>query len=210
MLEEQSIKDFSAALMSKSPVPGGGGVSALAGALAACLGGMATNLTIGKRKFIPVEPMLREKLQMLIEYRDALLRCMQEDAEAFEPLSKAYGMPAETSEEKQRKQEVLERCLWQAAQPPMRILELGAAVVETLEALKENISKLVQSDLGCAAAMARACAHCAVMNVWINAQLMQEKEKAQQLYEQSNGLLIKTVQSCDAMVQKVEETLWQH
>ena len=41
-------------------------------------------------------------------------------------------------------------------------------------------------------------------------QLMQEKEKAQQLYDQSNALLIKTVQSCDAMVQKVEETLWQH
>ena len=147
---------------------------------------------------------------MLMQYRDALLRCMQEDAGAFEPLSRAYGMPAETSEEKQRKQEVLEHCLWQAAQPPMRILELGAAVVETLEALKENISKLVQSDLGCAAAMARACAHCAAMNVWINAQLMQEKEKAQQLYDQSNALLIKTVQSCDAMVQKVEETLWQH
>ena len=91
MLEEQSIKDFSVALMSKSPVPGGGGVSALAGALAACLGGMATNLTIGKRKFIPVEPMLKEKLQMLMQYRDALLRCMQEDAGAFEPLSRACG-----------------------------------------------------------------------------------------------------------------------
>ena len=210
MLEEQSIQDFSVALMSKSPVPGGGGVSALAGALAACLGGMAANLTLGKKKFVSVEPMLKEKLQLLIHDRDDLLDCMQEDAQAFEPLSKAYGMPAETPEQKKAKQEVLERCLWQAAQPPMRILELGAAVAETLEALKESISKLVQSDLGCAAAMARACVHCAAMNVWINAQLMQEKEKAQQLYEQSNALLIKTVQTCDALVEKVEEALWQH
>lgn len=210
MLEERSIKDFATVLTSKSPIPGGGGVSALAGALAACLGGMAINLTTGKKKFIPVEPMLQEKLQRLTQYRDALLCSMQEDAEAFEPLSKAYGMPVETAEQKKEKQDALERCLWEAAQPPMKILELGALVADTLDALKENISKLVQSDLGCAAAMARACAQCAAMNVWINAQLMQEKEKAQLLYEKSRALLDKTVQCCDAMVQRVEEMLWQH
>ena len=94
MLAEQDIQSFCTALISKSPVPGGGGASALAGALAACLGGMAVQLTRGKKKFIPVDEMLKAQLESLEESRQILLHCMDEDAAAFEPLSKAYGMPA--------------------------------------------------------------------------------------------------------------------
>ena len=46
---------FTEQLTSKSPTPGGGGVAALIGALAAALGAMATNLSIGKKKLLPFE-----------------------------------------------------------------------------------------------------------------------------------------------------------
>ena len=210
MLENQTIQTFSKDLISKKPVPGGGGASALAGALAACLGGMATNLTIGKKKFVPIEPMLKEKLQLLEQHRQTLLSSMEEDALAFEPLSKAYGLPANTEEEIAFKQKTLEQCLWQAAQPPMKILRIGTEVVEILCALRGNISKLVQSDLGCAAAMARACVHCAAMNVWINAQLLKDQEKANELYQQSKGYLEKATEGCDRLVEEVEASLWRH
>lgn len=207
MIAKQSIGSFADALNSKSPVPGGGGVSALAGALAACLGGMAAHLTIGKKKFIPVEDTLKEHLAALTGDADTLLGCIDEDAAAFEPLSKAYGLPAETEEQKREKQRVLERCLWQAAQPPMKILRIGAKIADTLYEMRANISKLVQSDIGCAAAMARACVQCAALNVWINAQLMREADKAEQLYKESRRLLGRAVVKCDALVADVEETL---
>lgn len=207
MLAEQDIQSFCTALISKSPVPGGGGASALAGALAACLGGMAVQLTRGKKKFIPVDEMLKAQLESLEESRQTLLHCMDEDAAAFEPLSKAYGMPAETEQQKEQKQAVLETCLCRAAQPPMKILQTGAEVAASLQALSGHISKLVISDLGCAAAMARACMQCAAMNVWVNAQLMKDKAKAEALYAESRDILERGTAQCQTLIQKVGEAL---
>ena len=207
MLAEQDIQSFCTALISKSPVPGGGGASALAGALAACLGGMAVQLTRGKKKFIPVDEMLKAQLESLEESRQILLHCMDEDAAAFEPLSKAYGMPAETEQQKEQKQVVLETCLCRAAQPPMKILQTGAEVAASLQALSGHISKLVISDLGCAAAMARACMQCAAMNVWVNAQLMKDRAKAETLYAESRDVLERGTAQCQTLIQKVGEAL---
>lgn len=207
MLAEQDIQSFCTALISKSPVPGGGGASALAGALAACLGGMAVQLTRGKKKFIPVDEMLKAQLESLEESRQTLLHCMDEDAAAFEPLSKAYGMPAETEQQKEKKQAVLETCLCRAAQPPMKILQTGAEVAASLQALSGHISKLVISDLGCAAAMARACMQCAAMNVWVNAQLMKDRAKAETLYAESRDVLERGTAQCETLLQKVGEAL---
>lgn len=207
MLAEQEIQSFCTALISKSPVPGGGGASALAGALAACLGGMAIQLTRGKKKFIPVDEMLKAQLESLEESRQILLHCMDEDVAAFEPLSKAYGMPAETEQQKEQKQVVLETCLYRAAQPPLKILQTGAAVAASLQALSGHISKLVISDLGCAAAMARACMQCAAMNVWVNAQLMKDRVKAETLYAESRDVLECGTAQCETLIQKVGEAL---
>ena len=207
MLAEQDIQSFCTALISKSPVPGGGGASALAGALAACLGGMAVQLTRGKKKFIPVDEVLNAQLESLEESRQILLHCMDEDAAAFEPLSKAYGMPAETEQQKEKKQAVLETCLCRAVQPPMKILQTGAEVAASLQALSGHISKLVISDLGCAAAMARACMQCAAMNVWVNAQLMKDRAKAETLYAESRDVLERGTAQCETLIQKVGEAL---
>ena len=51
MVESMTIQEFLDVLSSKEPVPGGGGASALAGALGNALGQMVANLTIGKKKY---------------------------------------------------------------------------------------------------------------------------------------------------------------
>ena len=151
--------------------------------------------------------MLKAQLESLEESRQILLHCMDEDAAAFEPLSKAYGMPAETEQQKEKKQAVLETCLCRAAQPPMKILQTGAEVAASLQALSGHISKLVISDLGCAAAMARACMQCAAMNVWVNAQLMKDRAKAETLYAESRDVLERGTAQCETLIQKVGEAL---
>lgn len=50
MTEEKKISEYLEVLSSKAPVPGGGGASALAGALGNALGQMVVNLTVGKKK----------------------------------------------------------------------------------------------------------------------------------------------------------------
>ena len=47
--------EFLDALASKAPVPGGGGASALVGAVGVALGNMVGNLTVGKKKYASVE-----------------------------------------------------------------------------------------------------------------------------------------------------------
>ena len=46
----QSCQEFTEVLASRAPVPGGGGASALVGALGVALGEMVGNLTVGKKK----------------------------------------------------------------------------------------------------------------------------------------------------------------
>ena len=86
------VYQFTEELMSKAPTPGGGGTAALIGSLAASLAAMATNLTIGKKKFLPFE---QDHLSIIAEtnmLRLRLLELMDEDAAAFAPLSRVYAL----------------------------------------------------------------------------------------------------------------------
>ena len=87
---EETLDSFLAQLSTKAPVPGGGGASALIGAVAASLSHMVAALTVGKQKYAAVE----DEMQTVLERADALqkrfLSLMDEDAEAFAPLAKAY------------------------------------------------------------------------------------------------------------------------
>ena len=91
-LADLSCRAFSEQLFSKAPVPGGGGAAALIGSLAAALGAMAANLTIGKKKFLPFEEDHRRIIAEADRLRIRLLTLMDEDAAAFEPLSRVYSL----------------------------------------------------------------------------------------------------------------------
>lgn len=54
-----ACSDFLSALAGPAAAPGGGGVSALAGALGVALGNMVGSLTVGKPKYAAVEPEIR-------------------------------------------------------------------------------------------------------------------------------------------------------
>ena len=52
---KSSCEEFVDVLASKAPVPGGGGASALVGAIGMALGNMVGSLTVGKKKYADVE-----------------------------------------------------------------------------------------------------------------------------------------------------------
>ena len=92
---EQSCGAFLDALASKAPVPGGGGASALAGALGAALCTMVGNYTVGKQKYAAVEEDVKALMARAEDLRARLLGLVDTDAAAFEPLSRAYAIPKE-------------------------------------------------------------------------------------------------------------------
>ena len=105
---DKSCSEFVEVLATKAPVPGGGGASAMVGALATALGNMVGSLTVGKKKYAAVE----EEMWALKDRCDRLqkdfLHLVERDAEVFEPLARAYSMPKNTEEEKAEKARVME------------------------------------------------------------------------------------------------------
>ena len=91
--------EFVEVLSSKAPVPGGGGASALVAAVGTALGNMVGSLTVGKKKYADVEDEIIECKKEADEIAKEFLELMDKDAEAFEPLSRAYGLPKSTPEE---------------------------------------------------------------------------------------------------------------
>ena len=95
---DMSLDAFTAALASKEAVPGGGGAAGLAGALAAALGAMVCNLTSGKKKYAEYEADIAAALERLELTRKYMLRLVDEDAKAFQPLQKYLSLPNDDPE----------------------------------------------------------------------------------------------------------------
>ena len=93
MTEEKKISEYLEVLSSKAPVPGGGGASALAGALGNALGQMVVNLTVGKKKYAEVEEEMQKYLTDLKNMQQEFLHFSDRDAEVFAPLAECYRHP---------------------------------------------------------------------------------------------------------------------
>ena len=183
--QDMSLADFSAVLASKQAVPGGGGASALAGALGAALGAMVGNLTVGKKKYADVERemlVLTEKAEVL---RRKLLKLVDEDAAAFEPLSRAYALPKDTPD----RDDILEACLRRAADTPLRILRLCCEVIELQEGFAGKGSVMVASDAATGAVLAWAALYGAAMNVKVNTRLMARRDYAEEINREVDDLV---------------------
>lgn len=178
---DKTCRQFVEETASKAPVPGGGSVSALAGALGASLGRMVASLTIGKKKYADVEEEMMRLAEEADSLREELLQLVQADVDAFEPLSRLYGMKAETEEEKARKDLLMEKALNDACQVPMNIMEKCGRAIELAKAFAEKGSRLAVSDAGASAILCKGAMEAASLNVYINTKSMKDREKAEAL-----------------------------
>ena len=165
-----SVQSFTEVLASKAPVPGGGGASALVGAIGVALGNMVGSLTVGKKKYADVEEDIKALMAKAEELRTALLECINKDAVSFEPLSKAYGIPKDDP----TRDEIMEKCLHDAAAVPMEILELCCKAIELQVDFAAKGSKLVISDAATGVACCKGAMLGAAMNVRVNTKSMKD------------------------------------
>ena len=176
-----TLDKFSEELFSKNAIPGGGGATALVGALAVSLGAMAANLTVGKEKYAEYTVRLEEILIRAEELRLHLLELIDEDARGFGEVSKAYKL-------KPKDEEVIEKALVSAATPPLNMMEALKEVIELLDELSDKTSVLVVSDVGVGAKLAGAALSSAYLNVVVNTSLMKNKDMADSLGKKAENL----------------------
>ena len=199
--------EFVEVLASKAPVPGGGGASALVGAIGTALGNMVGRLTVGKKKYADVEEEMYELKGKADALQKELLHLIERDAEVFEPLSKAYGMPRNTEEEKAEKARVMEIVLKDACSVPMEIMERCCEAIDLIEVFAEKGSTLAISDAGVGATFCKAALEGASLNVFINTKSMKNREYADELNKKADEMLSVYTKKAEEIYQSVAARL---
>lgn len=201
--KDTTTGDFLKALASGEPTPGGGGASALCGALGAALASMVGNLTTGKKKYAQYEQDIRRILDRAGELRERLIACVDEDAACFEPLSRAYGIPKDDP----FRDDVMEKALNTACSAPMNILRLAAEAVELHGELLVKGSRIMLSDVGVGAMCCQTALKGAALNVLTNTRLMKNRQRAEELNGEVNAILEKYAPMADKIYVEVFKSM---
>lgn len=202
-LTDLSCKDFSYELSSKKPVPGGGGVAALAGSLGVALNMMVVNFTKDKKKFAIYEKRYEDILDKAEKLRVELLNLVEKDAVYFEPLSKAYSMPSKTEEEKILKEEEMQKCLKVALASPMETMELVYEGIKLHDELTCIASLNIISDIGVGVLLLKAALGSAYLNVIINTNSINDDEYADSIKKRARILLMDGNEKSDEVFSNV-------
>ena len=206
-ISEKSCVEFVEVLASKAAVPGGGGAAALVGSIGMALGSMVCNLTIGKKKYAEYEESVKSILVEAGNIEQSLLKMIDDDAEHFLPLSRAYGLPQTTEEEKKIKEDTMENALKTACQVPIDIIRVCYDAIKLHEDLVDKGSKLAISDIGVGVQCLRAAILSGQLNVVININSIKDQEYVNKVKTEVDQLVEEGVRICDEVYTKVEKAL---
>jgi len=198
-----TCKEYVDLLATKSSIPGGGGTSALVGAIGMALGSMVGSLTVGKKKYADVEADIIAIMGDAADLQTELLRLVDEDAVVFEPLSKAYGIPKDDP----NRDKVMEDALRLACSVPIEIMRASAKAIELHDEFAKKGSALAISDVGVGVACCKAALQGASLNVYINTAYMNDKEYAKGIETEADALLAKYCPMADEIYDVVYKRL---
>jgi glutamate formiminotransferase / formiminotetrahydrofolate cyclodeaminase len=163
-----NLRQFANETASESPAPGGGSIAAYVGALSAALATMVANLSAHKRGWDAKWAIFSEiaaKGQLL---KDALLKKVDEDTEAFNGIMAAIQLPKLTENERKIRKQALQAATIRAIEVPLSTAELSMKCFEIVQKMAEIGNPASVSDAGVGALCARAAVLGAVLNVKIN------------------------------------------
>ena len=158
-----SIAEFLRAASARQATPGGGSVSALAGALAAAMGEMVLNYSIGKKGLEIYQEDFHQAESELRCARDMLLMLMSEDQSAYAALTAARKLPEGPDREAKSSAALLG-----SIHTPQSMAATAVAVLQICERVMDFVNWHLLSDLAVCAELAMATARCAVYNVRVN------------------------------------------
>lgn len=207
-LAAMPIRAFADELASASPAPGGGSVSALAGALGAGLAAMVALLSHEKKGFEAVHPDLDRLAARAQELKDQMLVAVDADTAAFDALLDAMRMPKGTPEEDAARDAAMADATVGATEVPLGVLEQCPEVIELCSEAARIGLQASLSDAGVGAQAARAAAAGAYQNVCINLAGLTDSrrsallsradaawERSQRLHEKAEDEILKKLRS---------------
>ena len=184
-----------------SPAPGGGSVSALAGALAAGLTSMVAALTHSKKGYIEHNALMEDIGIQAQTLKEAHLAAVDTDSEAFQRVMASLRLPKATPEQKAARQQAIEEANSAATLVPLTILESCSKLLELIAQVVEKGYQNSISDAGVACLMARAAAYGAYYNVLINLRGSENLAWKEQTRHRADGALV----TVDVLVEAIQQ-----
>lgn len=194
MLAELTLKAFIDKVISNDPVPGGGSVSALNGALAASLAAMVANLTVGRKKYIEVNDLMQELAGRLEKTAGRLLADVDRDSDAYNRVFAAFKLPKETDEEKAARSEAIQRETKYAAEVPMEVARAVHAILPQIATMAQRGNSNAVTDACVAMMCARTAVLGALLNVKINLSSIKDEAYVKAMSEEAARLEIDTME----------------
>ncbi len=187
-LVSMTLADFADETASESPAPGGGSISAYAGALGASLATMVANLSAHKKGWDDRWEEFSNWAAKGQQYKDELLRLVDQDTGAFNQIMAAFNLPKGSDEEKASRSEAIQAATKNAMEIPFRVMQAAYASMEVIKAMAETGNPNSVSDAGVAALCARTAVLGAFLNVKINASGCKDKTFVDELLNEGAEL----------------------
>jgi methenyltetrahydrofolate cyclohydrolase len=175
-----TVEEFLQKANSPEPVPGGGSVAAVTGALASSMGQMVLNLTIGKEKYKQFEADCKTHLVKLEKAQKMMLQLMDEDIAAFGGYSEVRKLAKEDPTRPAKMAAAIQTCV----AVPLEICAVALAMLDDMDKIKEKANLFLLSDLGVAAVLAAATVKAAAFNVKANLSSIKDAAEVARLKDQ--------------------------
>lgn len=206
-LVDKTVQGFVHETASESPAPGGGSVSAAVGAFGAALGTMVANLSAHKRGWDNRWEEFSVWAEKGKKYHDELLKCVDEDTEAFNQIMSAFGLPKSNEKEKTERKKAIQKATKTAMEVPLKVMQLAHDSLEVMLTMAEIGNPNSVSDAGVGALCARTAVEGAFLNVKINASGCDDKQFVKEMLDKAESLSVSAKKKEVEILKLVEEKI---
>ncbi len=206
-MEKVTLEQFTLQVASNDPAPGGGSVSALAGAQSAALLDMYCRLSLGKKGLEEVQKMMGSTSERASTLTQQLLKDVESDTEAFNDVVKAFKLPKETDEQKKARSASIQAAFEGAARVPIDVAACCLRVLELVSTVVGKGNNSAISDIGVANLQAWAGLQGAAYNVEINLGSIKDEEVVKELKERIESIKTRGAEISKLNASIVEEVL---
>ena len=188
MLIYLTVKDFLNTVAGSDPVPGGGSIAALNGAIASALAAMVANLTIGKKGYEVHEELMQHISDIAVQSEGAFVEDIDRDSEAYDSVFACFKMPKATDEEKAARSAAIQEATKFAALVPMQVARNAYELMNIIMDVARLGNRNAVTDACVAMMSARSAVLGALMNVRINLGSLKDKEFVAKLQAEADSL----------------------
>ncbi|MDG1675208.1 MAG: glutamate formimidoyltransferase, partial [Flavobacteriales bacterium] len=167
-LVNMTLTQFADTTASEAPAPGGGSISAYAGALGAALATMVANLSANKRGWDDRWEEFSAHAEQGLDFQNQLLRLVDADTQAFDAIMSAYGMPKATEAQQAKRHRAIQDATRNAIDIPMHVAQLAHDALDLAADMAKDGNPNSVTDAGVGAMCLRTAVLGAVLNARIN------------------------------------------